>query len=173
MGEEIELRRGLKDVYIDRSKASFIDGKQGTLIYQGYNIHDLAEKSTFEETIYLLLYGKLPTQEQLNKFEKELRSNREIPDSIIGIIKTIKHAHPMDVLRTAVSALSAYDPDVNDNSIEATLRKGIRLTAQAPTIVTTHARILEGKDPIASDPELNQAANFLYTLFGKKPDNYY
>ena len=170
MAEKIELRRGLKDVYIDRSKASFIDGKEGTLIYQGYNIHDLAENSTFEETIYLLLYGKLPTQNELDDFEKDLRSNREIPDSVIEIIKMIKNAHPMDVLRTAVSALSAHDPEADDNSIEATLRKGIRLTAQAPTIVTTHARILEGKDPVASDPELNQAANFLYTLFGTKPD---
>jgi len=76
----------------------------------------------------------------------------------------------MDVLRTAISALSAHDTEVKDNSIEATLRKGIRLTAQAPTIVAAHARILEGKAPIAGDPELNQAANFLYTLFGVKPD---
>jgi len=170
LGEKIELKRGLKDVYIDRSKVSFIDGKQGMLIYQGYNIHDLAEKSTFEETIYLLLYGKLPTQEELNKFETELRSNREIPHSVIEIINMIKEAHPMDVLRTAISALSAHDTEVKDNSIEATLRKGIRLTAQAPTIVAAHARILEGKAPIAGDPELNQAANFLYTLFGVKPD---
>ncbi len=170
MVQQVELKRGLKDVYIDRSDVSFIDGKQGKLIYRGYNIHDLAEKSTFEETIYLLLYGKLPTRQELGRFESELRANRAIPDEVVQIIRTVKSSHPMDVLRTAVSALAAFDPEVSDNSHEATLRKGIRLTAQTPTIVATHALILEGKEPVSPDPSLNQAANFLYSLFGDKPD---
>ncbi len=169
MVQQIELKRGLKDVYIDKSEVSFIDGKEGKLIYRGYNIHDLAEKSTFEETIYLLLYGKLPTQKQLSKFESELRASRNIPPEVVQIIRTVKNSHPMDVLRTAVSALAAFDPEVTDNSIEATLRKGVRLTAQVPTVVATHGRILQGKEPVASDPNLGQAANFMYTLFGKKP----
>ncbi len=170
MAQQVELKRGLKDVYIDRSEASFIDGSIGKLIYRGYNIHDLAEKSTFEETICLLLYGKLPTRRELDEFEAQLKASRAIPNEIVEIIRIAQKAHPMDVLRTAVSALAAFDPEVSDNSREATLRKGIRLTAQGPTIVTTHARIRDGKDPIPPNPNMNQAANFLYTLFGEEPD---
>ena len=170
MVQQADLKRGLKDVYIDKSKVSFIDGVEGKLVYQGYNIHALAENSTFEETIYLLLYGRLPNRRELQQFESELRASRPIPDDVVQIIDKTKSSHPMDVLRTSVSALAAFDPEVEDNSKEATLRKGIRLTAQAPTIVTTHARLLEGKDPVPPDSSLNQAANFLYTLFGERPD---
>ena len=169
MTTEIELKRGLQGVYIDKTLSSFIDGTEGKLLYRGYSIHDLAEKSTFEETVYLLLYGKLPNQGELDDFDALLRANRSIPAEVIEIIRLVKNAHPMDVLRTAVSALAAYDPDVADNSLEATLRKGIRLTAQAPTIVTAHARINSGEAPVEPNPDLNQAANFLYMLFGKEP----
>ena len=168
--EKTELRRGLRDVYIDKTESSFIDGNIGKLLYRGYNIHDLAEQSTFEETIYLLLHGSLPTQAQLDDFETELSQSRQLPDEIIDVIGLTKGAHPMDVLRTAVSALAAFDPEVADNSIEATLRKGIRLTAQAPTIVAAHARIRDGKDPVAPKPSLDQAGNFLYMLFGEEPE---
>ena len=167
--EKVELRRGLRDVYIDRTTSSFIDGKIGKLLYRGYNIHDLSEKSTFEETIYLLLYDKLPTQAELDEFDGELKANRHLPEEVLQVIELTKTAHPMDVLRTAVSVLATFEPEVNDNSQEATLRKGVRLTAQAPTIVATHARIREGKDPIAPDDTLGHAANFLYMLFGEKP----
>ena len=169
MTTEIELKRGLQGVYIDKTLSSFIDGTEGKLLYRGYSIHDLAEKSTFEETVYLLLYGKLPNQGELDDFDALLRANRSIPGEVIEIIRLTKDAHPMDVLRTAVSALAAYDPDVADNSLEATLRKGIRLTAQAPTIVTAHSRIKSGEAPVEPNPDLNQAANFLYMLFGKEP----
>ena len=169
MTTEIELKRGLQGVYIDKTLSSFIDGAEGKLLYRGYSIHDLAEKSTFEETVYLLLYGKLPNQGELDDFDALLRANRSIPAEVIEIIRLVKNAHPMDVLRTAVSALAAYDPDVADNSLEATLRKGIRLTAQAPTIVTAHSRINSGEAPVEPNPDLNQAANFLYMLFGKEP----
>ena len=169
MTTEIELKRGLQGVYIDKTQSSFIDGAEGKLLYRGYSIHDLAEKSTFEETVYLLLYGKLPNQGELDDFDALLRANRSIPGEVIEIIRLVQDAHPMDVLRTAVSALAAYDPDVADNSLEATLRKGIRLTAQAPTIVTAHARIKSGEAPVEPNPDLNQAANFLYMLFGKEP----
>ena len=171
MVQQIELKRGLKDVYIDRSEVSFIDGNIGKLIYRGYNINDLAEKSTFEETIYLLLYGKLPTRQELDQFDAQLKASRAIPDEVVEIIRLTQKAHPMDVLRTAISALATFDPEVSDNSKQASLRKGIRLTAQAPTIVTTHARIRDGKEPILPNPNLNQAANFLYALFGKEPDS--
>ena len=169
MTTEIELKRGLQGVYIDKTLSSFIDGAEGKLLYRGYSIHDLAEKSTFEETVYLLLYGKLPNQGELDDFDALLRANRSIPGEVIEIIRLVQDAHPMDVLRTAVSALAAYDPDVADNSLEATLRKGIRLTAQAPTIVTAHSRINSGEAPVEPNPDLNQAANFLYMLFGKEP----
>lgn len=167
---KVEIRRGLRDVYIDRTRSSFIDGRQGKLLYRGYNIHDLAEKSTFEETAYLLLYGDLPTKAQLDEFDATLKAHRSIPGPVLDVIRTVKDAHPMDVLRTAVSALAAFDSEVEDNSLEATLRKGIRLTAQAPTIVTAHARIRQGQDPVPPDDSLGHAANFLYMLFGQRPD---
>ena len=167
--EKVELKRGLRDVYIDRTESSFIDGEVGKLLYRGYSINDLAEHSTFEETVYLLLYGALPTRDQLDAFDAELKANRDLPEEVIEIIRLTRGAHPMDVLRTAVSALAAYDSEVADNSREATLRKGVRLTAQAPTIVAAHAHIRDGKDPVAPDPSLNHAGNFLYMLFGEKP----
>ena len=168
--EKVQLHRGLREVYIDRSKSSFIDGNIGKLLYRGYNIDELAVHSNFEETAYLVMYGKLPTQAQLDEFDATLKAARLIPDEIVDIIKLTRNSHPMDVLRTAISALSAYDPDTEDNSTEATLRKGLRLTAQAPTIVATHARVRDGKDPIAPDSNLNQAANFLNMLFGELPE---
>ena len=168
--EKVQLHRGLREVYIDRSKSSFIDGNIGKLLYRGYNIDELAVHSNFEETAYLVMYGKLPTQAQLDEFDATLKAARLIPDEIVDIIKLTRNSHPMDVLRTAISALSAYDADTEDNSTEATLRKGLRLTAQAPTIVATHARVRDGKDLIAPDSNLNQAANFLNMLFGELPE---
>lgn len=169
MATDIELKRGLQGVYIDKTQSSFIDGAEGKLLYRGYSIHDLAEMATFEETVYLLLYSKLPNQDELDAFDAELRANRAVPAEVLEIIRLTKDAHPMDVLRTAVSALASFDPDTPDNSAEATLRKGIRLTAQAPTIVTAHARIVQGLEPVAPNPNLKQASNFLYMLFGKEP----
>lgn len=165
-----EIQAGLKGVYLATSEASFIDGDIGKLLYRGYDIHDLAEKSSFEETAYLLLYGKLPTKGELAAFDQELRNSRSLPPQVIEVIRLVKDAHPMDVLRTAVSAVAAYDPDVKDNSEAANTRKGIRLTAQAPTIVAAHHRIRSGLDPIPPDPNLNHAGNFLKMLFGKDPD---
>ena len=167
---KVELKRGLRDVYIDRTKSSFIDGKAGKLLYRGYNISDLAELSSFEETAYILLFGSLPSSSQLNDFDAQLRASRGLPEGVVEVIRQTKDAHPMDVLRTAISAHAAYDPDVADNSREATLRKGIRLTALAPTIVAAHALIREGKEPVSPNTSLNHAANFLYMMFGAEPD---
>ena len=167
--QKVQLHRGLREVYIDRTKSSFIDGDVGKLLYRGYDIHDLAEKSNFEETAYLVMNGELPTQAQLDAFDAELKANRELPAEILDVIRLTRNSHPMDVLRTAVSALAAYDPETEDNSAEATLRKGMRLTAQAPTIVAAHARVRNGDAAVAPDPSLNHAANFLYMLFGEKP----
>ena len=163
------LHRGLREVYIDRTTSSFIDGDVGKLLYRGYDIHDLAEKSTFEETAFLVMNGHLPTQAELDAFDAELKSARGLPGEVLDIIRLTRNSHPMDVLRTAVSALSAYDSETEDNSAEATLRKGIRLTAQAPTIVAAHARIRDGNEALEPDSSLGHAANFLYMLFGEKP----
>ena len=168
--ENATLYRGLREVYIDRTTSSYIDGKAGRLYYRGYSIDDLAENCSFEEIIYLVMIGELPTSDQLSGFVTELKANMELPEAIIDIIKITKDAHPMDVLRTAISALATFDPDVDDNSAEATLRKGTRLTAQAPTIAAAHSRIREGKDPIKPNPDLSIAANFLYMIFGEIPD---
>ena len=165
-----EIMKGLKDVYLDTTESSFIDGQVGKLLYRGYDIHDLAEKSTFEEVIYLLLYGALPTGQQLQEFDGVLKSNRRIPDEVIQVLDLVKASHPMDALRTGISAMSAFDPEVADNSVEATIRKGIRLTAQGPTIVAAHHRLRHGLEPVAPNPELNHAGNFLYMMFGELPD---
>ena len=167
---DVEIRRGLRNVYIDTTEASFVDGQVGKLLYRGYNIHDLAEKSTFEEVIYLLLYGDLPTRSQLDELDATLRAHRAIPDDVIQVLRLVKNSHPMDALRTGVSAMSAFDEEVEDNSKEATIRKGIRLTAQAPTIVAAHHRIRNGLEPVPPDSSLNHASNFLYMLSGAEPD---
>ena len=167
--EPIKIQRGLKGVYFDRSPCTFIDGKAGELRYRGYSIHDLAEHSSFEETAWLLLNGDLPNRQQFAAFDAELKSSRKLPAAVIDIIRLIKSAHPMDVLRTAASALSAFDPETTDNSREATLRKAVRLTSQVPMIVAAHSRIRAGEEPVAADQALGHAANLLWMLTGKKP----
>jgi len=167
--EPIKIHRGLKGVYFDRSPCTFIDGKAGELRYRGYSIHDLAEKSTFEETAWILLYGDLPTAQQLASFDAQLKAARKLPPQLLEIVRAIKDAHPMDVLRTGVSALAAFDPETADNSRDATLRKAIRLTSQVPMIVAAHSRIRAGEDPVPADPALTHAANILWMLKGEKP----
>ena len=167
--DEIKIHRGLNNVYFDRTKTTYINGKEGVLEYRGYNIHDLAEKSSFEEVSYLLLYGKLPTITELEEFNSSLKNSRHIPSEVIDIIKSLKNSHPMDVLRTAVSALSSFDEEASDKSYDATMRKGIRLTSQVPTIVMAHNSIRNGKDPVEPSKELSHAANFIYMLNGETP----
>jgi citrate synthase len=169
--EKTEIHRGLKGVYFDRSRVCFIDGRAGELRYRGYSIHDLAEHSSFEETCYLLLKGELPNREQLNRFDSELKAARKLPPEIYKLIELVKAAHPMDVLRTAVSALGAFDPEVADNSPEATVRKGVRLASQVPMIVAAHEHIRNGRAPVAPDASLGHAANFLYMLKGTVPSH--
>src|SRR3989454_7775380 len=164
-----EIRRGLKDVYFERSRVCFIDGRAGELRYRGYSIHDLAERSTFEETCYLLFHGELPTRDQLQRFTSELKAARRLPAEVLELLKLVKAAHPMDALRSAVSALAAFDPETADNSPQAILRKGLRLTSQVPMIVTAHEHLRNGRSPVAPDPVLGHAANFLYMLKGKPP----
>ena len=167
--EAIKIQRGLKGVYFDRSPCTFIDGKAGELRYRGYSIHDLAEHSSFEETAWLLLHGELPSKQQLAAFDADLKAARKLPAPVLNIIHAVKSAHPMDVLRTAASALSAFDPETADNSREATLRKAVRLTSQIPMIVAAHSRIRADQDPVPADQTLNHSANLLWMLMGKKP----
>ncbi len=166
---QIEIHRGLKGVYFDRSRVCYIDGRAGDLRYRGYSIHDLAEQATFEEVCHLLMKGELPRRLELERFDAELKAARVLPEAVHEIIRLVRHAHPMEVLRTAVSALGATDPELGDNSPEAILRKGIRLTSQVPMIVAAHEHIRNGRDPVAPDPSLGHAANFLYMLQGKEP----
>ena len=167
--DRIEVHRGLKGVYFDRSRVCYIDGRAGELRYRGYSIHDLAERSTFEEVCYLLFHGELPARAALDRFSAELKAQRVLPHPIYEVIRAIRHAHPMDVLRTAVSALAAFDPDTADKSAAATLRKGVRLTSQVPMIVAAHEQIRNGREPVPPRDDLGHAANFLYMLKGKGP----
>jgi citrate synthase len=169
MTESIDIHRGLKGVYFDRSRVCFIDGRAGELRYRGYSIHDLAERSTFEETCYLLLHGELPDRAALARFDEELKAARRLPPQIYDVIRIVRAAHPMDALRTAVSALAACDEDVANNSPEATLRKGVRLTSQVPMIIAAHEHIRRNREPVAPEPSLGHAANFLYMLKGAAP----
>ena len=167
--KKTQIHRGLQGVYFDRSRVCDIDGRAGELRYRGYSIHDLAERSTFEETCYLLFHGELPSRGALDAFSAELRAARMLPRGVIDVIALVKDAHPMEVLRTAVSALGAFDPDVADNSPAAIVRKGIRLTSQVPMIVAAHEHVRNGRTPVAADPALGHAANFLYMLTGERP----
>ena len=121
MAEQPELHRGLMNVYMDTTESSFIDGEVGKLLYRGYDIHDLAEKSTFEEIVYLVLYGELPNRAELDEMDGYLRANRRIPDQIITVIDAVKDAHPMDVLQTALIGLAAFDEESEDNSMHLAL----------------------------------------------------
>ncbi len=165
-----ELARGLKDVVLDTTESSFINGEEGILLYRGYNIHDLAQQSNFVEVSYLLLYGVLPTRTQLDEFTQRLIGYRKLPAQVIETIRLVKDAHPMDVLRTAASASAAFDPDVDDNSPEANRRKSERLIAQFPSFVAAHHRIRNGLAVLEPRADLSHSANFLYMLEGKEPE---
>jgi citrate synthase len=161
---------GLRGVAAATSSISDVNGEKGELIYQGYNIHDLAKHSTFEEVIFLLWNKHLPTSSELAELEQSLRAAYAVPAELISLMKQFPHeADPIDVLRTAISALEFYDPNARDTSRETSLRTAIRLTAQFPTIVATSDRIRRGLEPVAPDASLNIAANFLYMLRGEQP----
>ncbi len=166
-----EVKAGLQDVVIANSDICSIDGERGKLLYRGYDIHDLAEHSTFEEVVYLLWHGRLPNRAELDDLEKQFAGNRRVLPEVIDLLKRLPPAqHPMETLRTMVSALSLYDPESEDMSAEANRRKALRLTAQMGTIVAAYGRVREGKVPVAPDPKLGHAANFLYMLEGKQPN---
>ncbi len=169
MSKDVKINRGLKGIYFERSGVSHIDGAKGELSYRGYSIHDLATRSTFEEVCYLLIFGDLPTADELATFDAKLKAARTLPDSIYDIIRATQHGHPMDVLRTAVSALATLEADSRNVGEEAFVENGIRLTAQVPMIIAAHENIRNGRAPVEADPALSHAANWLYMLKGEKP----
>jgi citrate synthase len=164
---------GLRGVFAASSSISDVNGEKGELIYQGYNIHDLAKHSTFEEVIFLLWNKRLPNASELSELEQSLRAAYEVPSKLIDLIKQFpREADPMDVLRTAVSALEFYDSNARDTSRETSIKTAVRLTAQFPTIVGAADRIRNGHEPVAPDSSLSIAANFLYMLRGEKPSEH-
>jgi citrate synthase len=162
---------GLEGVIAGESEVCYIDGYQGVLSYRGYNIHTLADHASFEEVILLLWNGWLPRQSELDQLKWDLASEREIPAAVRDFLGSVPKSNSMDVLRTAVSMLSLHDPEAGDMSPEANQRKAVRLMAKTATIVTTFDRLRNGKELIPGDPKLSFAANFLYTLTGKRPDD--
>ena len=163
---------GLEGVVATSSQICYIDGNRGVLSYFGFNIHTLADNATFEEVIYLLWNGRLPNSQQLAELKSDLVAERELPKEVLGFLENVpKDALPMDVLRTAISMLSLYDPLARDNSMEANVKKAVKLMAKVATIVTSYDRLRNQFDLIPGDPNLGYAANFLYTLCGAKPDD--
>jgi len=162
--------KGLEGIVATTSGICFIDGDRGVLAYRGIDIHDLAEHSTFEETCHLLWFGALPRSNELADTGKRLREERKLDPAIINLLRQApKQAKPMDVLRTAVSALSFYDADEKSNDHEANIRKAIRLTSQIAMIVAAFDRIRKGKPVVEPERSVSHAANFLLMLNGEKP----
>jgi citrate synthase len=162
---------GLEGVIAGESEICYIDGYAGILSYRGYNIHLLAEHATFEEVVYLLWNGRLPKQSELDALKADLAAKRAIAPQVVEFLKSATQAVPMDVLRTAVSMLSLYDPLARDMSPEANQTKARKLMAQTPTIVSSFDRLRKGLPLVEDDPSLSLAGNFLYTLTGKRPDD--
>jgi citrate synthase len=169
MSTDVKINRGLKGIYFERSGVSHIDGAKGELSYRGYSIHDLATRSTFEEVCYLLIFGDLPSAIELADFDARLKTARSLPPAIYDIIESTKQGHPMDVLRTAVSALAALEPQSQNVGEDVFIENGIRLTAQVPMIIAAHEHIRNGRAPVPADPSLSHAANWLYMLKGERP----
>ncbi len=167
--EAAKPKAGLEDVVAASSAICYLDGERGVLAYFGYDIHDLARGASFEEVCYLLWHGRLPNRGELGDLKSQLAAARPVPEPILRLMKQLPASDGMDALRTLTSALGQYDPDGGDNSQSANYRKAIRLTAQLGSIVATYGRMQAGGGPIAPDPALGHAANFLYMLTGTRP----
>ena len=169
--ESTAATEGLRGVVAAQSAIGDVNGIEGKLIYQGYDIHDLAEHSTFEEVVYLLWNGRLPTADELAEHEGRLRRNYDAPAEVIDLMKQYpKTSDPMDVLRTAVSSLDLYDPQGQGTDRESAVGAAVRITGRIGTIAAAWDRIRNGKDVVAPDKNLSIAENFLYMLRGEKPE---
>ena len=163
---------GLAGVIAGETAICWVDPAAG-LMYRGYDIHGMAEKGSFEEVAYLLLNGELPNGKQLKEFTQQVASERALPGPITEMLRLLpRDTHPMDMLRTGVSMLSAFDKDLSNNSHDANIRKAIRLIARVPTLITDGWRISQGEQPFPEKPELTQAANFFYKFNGKIPEQW-
>jgi citrate synthase len=173
MAEVVNVKNiGLRGVTVADTKVSFIDGEKGVLIYRGYRIEQLAENSNFLEVAYLLLNGSLPKRETMAAFEQEVLAARQIPEFVLGSLTGWpKDASPMDVLQASVPLLAMADPDVDEDTRDANIRMAIRLISRLPVLVAAWHRIRQNLDPLDSDESLSHAANFLWLLHGKKPDD--
>jgi 2-methylcitrate synthase len=162
---------GLEGVLACESSVAFIDGNIPELSYRGYNIHDIAETLTYEQVVYLLWHGELPSPAELQAFSADLAARRNVPSVVIDLLRLMPaSAHPMAGLRTAVSLLGTLDPQAEDNSSADLRRKAADLTAKIPTIVAAQARLQMGQSPVEPDPALSLASNYYYMLTGKQPD---
>lgn len=162
---------GLRNIEVADTKICSIDGENGKLIYRGYDIFDLVNHSTFEETAYLLLFGDLPDKDNLREFSEQLSGARDLPRSVIDNMRNRpKSARPMDVIQSTISELPDYDPDMNSDVKEANVKRSIILIAKIATLVAAWGRIRKGSDPVEPlSGEANHAANFLYMLTGEMP----
>ncbi|WP_299234126.1 citrate synthase [Natronomonas sp.] len=169
-----ELKKGLEGVLVAESSLSYIGGDDGRLVYCGYSIDDLARNASFEEVVYLLWHGELPTAEELSAFEEAMAEERQLDEGVYRLIEDLAAAdeNPMAALRTIVSTLSAYDPDADADptDVDANVRKGRRITAKIPTALAAFARLRDGEDPVEPRTDLGHASNFLYMLNGEVPD---
>ena len=169
MESNIKINRGLKGIYFERSSISDINGSKGELTYRGYQIDDLAKNSTFEEVCYLIIFGDLPTNDELNNFNEKLQKYRSIPEEIYEIIKLTKTGHPMDVLRSCVSSFKSVKIGHQDKSKDDLLENGIKLISQIPIVIAAHQRIRNNLSPIKPDIRLSHSANWIYMLNGQLP----
>src|SRR2546430_11779467 len=163
---------GLAGVIAGETAICWVDPAAG-LMYRGYDTHQMAEKATFEEVAYLLLNGELPNAKQLKDFTQQIASERGLPGPVTEMLRLLpSDTHPMDMLRTGVSMLSAFDKDLGDNSHDANIRKSIRLIARVSTLITDGWRISHGEKPLPERRDLTQAGNFFYSLEGKVPKDF-
>ncbi|MCL4373123.1 citrate synthase/methylcitrate synthase [Candidatus Parvarchaeota archaeon] len=171
MAEDVEIKEGLQGVYITKSSICKVDGQEGKLYYRGYKIEDLANYSSYEEVCYLLLYGKLPNSKELSDFIAKMREERAIPENTKDIIRKFsKESQALDVLRTAMSSLSADDSKPYSDDESENIEKAIKIIAKTATIAAAIDRIKDGKEILEPDNSLNHSANFLYMITGNKPD---
>ncbi len=162
--------KGLEGIVATTSSICYIDGDQGVLAYRGIDIHELADHSNFEETCYLLWYGKLPSATELKEFRQRLAEERKLDPAILELLRGApRQTLPMDVLRTAVSALAFYDAEDKKNDHDANLHKAFRLTSQIAMIVAAYDRLRKGKSLVEPDRSLSHAANFLLLLTEPSP----
>ena len=167
---ESTIHRGLDGVNIDTTEICDIDGQKGELIYRGYDIRELADKASFEEVVYLLWNDDLPTEGELEGFQKELQPHFAVPDEVFNLYRMLpKDVHPMHALRTAVSMLAMFDENPDGVDLENVRRIGTKLVAAFPTLTAAFQRVRDGKDPVTPHPELGIAGNFLYMLTGEEP----